>query len=60
MSFSIVCGEDVFSSDMERGAYDLFANAIVKSTVVDEQPLCVNTVWGEHALDVIEAEGMLD
>lgn len=60
MSFSVMCGEDVFSSDMERGAYDLFANAIVKSTVADEQPLYVNAAWGEHALDVIEAEGTLD
>lgn len=60
MSFSIECGGDAFSSDMERGAYELFANAIAKSTIADEQPLYVSTAWGEHALDVIEAEGTLD
>lgn len=60
LSFSITCGDDSFSSDMELGAVELFTNALSKTSIVNEQPLFVDRAWGEYALDVIEAEGTMD
>lgn len=60
LSFSVVHGDDSYSVDMERGAYELFEDALMKSSIATEQPIYVDKAWGEHALDVIEAEGTMD
>lgn len=60
LSFSVICGEEYFSTDMARGAYGVFANALERSSIKNMQPLFVDKKWGEHALDIIEAEGTMD
>ncbi len=60
LSFSIMCGEDVFTSDMEMGAMELFANALNESSIADEEPLFVDPSWGSRAIDAIQTEGTMD
>lgn len=43
-----------------RGAYELFAQGLAKSSMADEQPLYVDREWARHASDVIDREGVLD
>lgn len=59
LTFGVEFGEERFTTTMEMRAYKLFDDGIQRSSIADEQPLYVDRIWGDYALDVIEAEGTL-
>lgn len=59
LTFGVECGDQRFVTDMDIAACKLFEDALMKSSIAGEQPVYVDVAWGEHALDVIEAEGTM-
>lgn len=44
---------------MPRGAYDIYEDAIMRSSLAGDQPYYVDRSWANHAIDVLVAEGVL-
>lgn len=59
LTFGVEFAEDSFVTTMEMRAYELFDAAIQRSSIANKQPLYVDQTWGDHAFDVIKAEGAL-
>ena len=57
--FSIGDDERSFTATMPRGGYELYAQAISRSSLSSEQPYLVDKAWADHAVDVLDREGIL-
>lgn len=57
--FELEHGEDSMTAAMPRGGYDLYADAIMRSTLAGEQPYLVDRGWAHHAIDVLDGERVL-
>lgn len=55
--FSIDDGEASFTAVMPRGGYDLYRDALERSSLSEEQPYLVDRKWAEFAIDVLDEEG---
>ncbi len=57
--FELENGGDVMTAAMPRGGYDLYEGAILRSSLAGERPYFVDRAWADHAIDVLDAEGVL-
>lgn len=44
---------------LPRGAYDLYADALARSSMAGDRPLVVGRAWAERAVDAFSEEGIL-
>ena len=58
--FHIEIGDSEVSAVAPRGGYELFADAITRSSLRDDEPYFVDREWAGHATEVIDAEGVMD
>lgn len=57
--FDVESGNTSFSAIVPRGGYELYRDAIRRASVANEQPYFVNRAWAHHAIDALDAEGLL-
>lgn len=55
--FSIDDGEACFTAVMPRGGYDLYRDALERSSLSAELPYLVDRKWAELAIDLFDEEG---
>lgn len=55
--FSIDDGEASFTAVMPRGGYDLYRDALERSSLSEEQPYLVDRKWAEFAIGALDEEG---
>lgn len=58
LDFSIELGGGRFTTRMPKDAYLLFADAIDRSSLADEQPYRVDSAWAREAVGVLQEEGL--
>lgn len=58
--FHIEIGDSEMSAVAPRGGYELFADAIMRSSLRDDEPYFVDREWAHHATEVLDAEGVMD
>ena len=57
--FHVESGDTSFSAVMPRGGYELYRDAIRRSSVANEQPYFVGKTWAHHAIDALGTEGIM-
>jgi predicted RNA-binding Zn-ribbon protein involved in translation (DUF1610 family) len=57
--FSVEADGKSLTAALPRGAYDLYADALARSSMAGEQPLVVDWAWAERAVDAFSEEGIL-
>jgi hypothetical protein len=57
--FNVESDSKSLTAALPRGAYDLYADALARSSMAGDQPLVVDRAWAERAVDAFSEEGIL-